>query len=459
MEAAQRMNHITAKRRWSVVAVLCAMALAVIDAGIVNVALPTLGRTFEAAPATAMAVVSTYQLALLIGLLPCAQIAERVGQRNVFVGGLIAFTLASVGCAAAPSIAVLIVFRFVEGLGAAAIMSLGIALLRAALGTDRLAAIIGWNALTVAICSAAGPAIGALLLSLGSWRWLFLAGLPLSGIALVAARALPALDRRRGRIDRRGISLHALAAALVFVGFKMLIDQPLFALALLSGGGICLAMLARRDLHDSRSVVPFDLLANSSFRRSVVASICCFTAQSAGIVVLPFQVEYSLGRDPLIAGLVLASWPIGVAATSAAANRYWRTQDTSGQCAAGAGLLMAGLLIGAALPSELGVWPLAGAAALCGTGFGLFQLANNRNLFLTAPAERSAAAGGMQGTARLAGQTAGTLLAALVFASILPIEAAPRIGFAIASAFAFLAALVSGSTARAQFRAQGLRVL
>lgn len=432
-----------AKTRWSLVAVLAAMAVAVLDSGMVTVALPTLGRTFATSPATTMMIVAAYQLAVLMTLLPCAHLAERVGQRKLFAGGLVVFSIASLACAAALSIEALIVFRFVQGLGAAAIMALGIALLRATLGTDRLAAAIAWNALTVAICSAAGPAVGALLLSIGSWQWIFVAGLPLSAIALSAVSALSEGEVHQGSVDGLGILLHLAAAAMAFLAFKWLITDTVPSLLLLSLGVGCIAVLARRATLQARPLIPFDLLAHRHFRHSVAASICCFVAQSIGMVMLPFHLEGFLGRDPMLTGMFLAIWPVSVAIASAASNRLFKTDNRAIQCTAGATLLMSGLLVGAAVPSGFSVWPLAIAIATCGAGFGLFQLANNRNLFLTTPAARSAATGGMQGTARLAGQTTGTLLASLVFhASSLP-AGAPRIGFFAAAGFALLAAVVT----------------
>jgi DHA2 family multidrug resistance protein-like MFS transporter len=443
MDSAGRMSTAAASARWSVVAVLGAMALAVFDAGIVNVALPALGRAFGTEPVDTILVVSAYQHAVLIGLLPCAHLAERLGYRQLFIGGIGIFTMASLVCAAAQTLPVLVAARFVQGLGAAAIMALGVALLRAALGSERLAAAIGWNALTVAICSATGPVLGAVLLSMASWHWLFLASIPFSLLALVAARGLPEVELTRGSVDAGAIFLYAATGTLFFGAAKVLPERPYASLALLAAAISCLALLARHERRSATPIIPFDLLASSVFRKSVLASICCFTAQSAGIVALPFYLQSGLAHGPLTTGAVLTCWPVAVAVTSLAASRLRNRVRTGTQCAGGALVLATGLLLGAVIPLQLGVWPLAVAASVCGTGFGLFQLANNRTLFLSTPALRSASAGGMQGTARLTGQTIGTLLAGLMFASIATSAIAPRVALAIGAAFALAAALVS----------------
>ena len=140
--------------------------------------------------------------------------------------------------------------------------------------------------------------------------------------------------------------------------------------------------------------------------------------------------------------LVMTCWPVTVAATSILANRAAKRTGSAVLCVIGGTILGAGLLLTAA-PMGGGLWSLAAGAILSGLGFGLFQVPNNRTLFLSAPVNRSAAAGGVQGTARLLGQAGGALLIGGLFASM-PDDIAPRLGFTLGSLFAFSAAMVSG---------------
>lgn len=441
------MNGVRARERASAIAVLSAMALVVLDAGLVNVALPTIADSLQVTPARAILTVSAYQTALLIGLLPCAHIAERLGYRRLFVGGLALFSAASVLCAFAPSLPLLVTARVLQGLGGAAIMALGIALLRFALGPDRFGAAIGWNALTVALCSAAGPIVGAFILAVAPWPWLFLAKLPISALALVAARALPDVAPTRQPVDVASLSLHASVAALILIAAELAIPRPLVAVVLAGAAIAFAALLIRRERSRQAPVWPIDLLALRPFRVSVAASICCFTGQSAGLLALPFYLQLGLGRGPLETGLVMACWPLTVAITSSLANRLAGRFGSALLCVAGGAVLGAGLLLSALWPAEGNIAPLAIGAALSGLGFGLFQVPNNRTMFLTAPAERSAAAGGLQGSARLLGQTIGSLIAGLLFACASTIVA-PRLGLALGSFFAVAAALVSAIEVR-----------
>lgn len=438
-------------RTLSAVAVLSAMAMVVLDAGIVNVALPTIAASFEATPAGAILVVSAYQLALVIGLLPCAHAAERFGQRRLFVAGLLLFSLASLLCAVAPSPPILVAARFVQGLGGAAIMALGIALLRFALGPERLGAAIAWNAMTVALCAAGAPIAGALILSVAPWPCLFLVNLPVGAIALAAARRLPEAAPSRRTTDWPAMALHGAAAALFVAAAELAIVRPRAAIVLAVAAVGCASLLIGRERGRAAPVLPLDLLALRPFRVSVIASVCCFVGQSAGLIALPFYLQLGLGRSAAETGLVLACWPLTVAMTSRYAGALASRHGSALPCAAGALLLAAGLLLSALWPMHGLALPLAAGAALSGLGFGLFQVPNNRILFLSAPAERSAAAGGLQGSARLAGQTAGALLVSLLFA-LAPATSAPRIGLAIGALFALAAAAVSASGARAPLR-------
>ena len=447
MDCAGHVRRSPHKERIVVFAVLAAMALAVIDAGIVNVALPSLALAFDAAPSHVILVVTAYQVALLIGLLPSAHIAERVGYRTLFVGGIALFCGTALLCANAPTLWLLITARFLQGLGGAAIMALGVALMRIALGDERLGAAIAWNALTVATCSAAGPAVGALILLFAPWRWLFIAALPLGAIALVAARALPDDTPTRKHIDRSGIAMYAATVLLFLSGAKTAGTYAGAAWGFAAAAVACLLWLASRSRKQEAPLVPFDLLERQPFALQIGAATCLFIGQSIGLVALPFYVQAVLGRGPLVVGLVVTCWPLAVAIASMTANRMKRRPGTAAQCVLGSVVLAAGLLLSATVTPQSDVVRLAIGAGLCGVGFGLFQLANNKALFFSAPISRAAITGGMQGTARLAGQVTGTVIVSLIFSSW-ALDLAPRFALFTGAGFALAAALISAWAGR-----------
>ena len=178
------------------------------------------------------------------------------------------------------------------------------------------------------------------------------------------------------------------------------------------------------------------------FRISVLASVCCFAGQMASYVALPFHLQHALGQGDLATGLAMTPWPLVVAVAGPLSGRLADRVSNGLLCAAGGMFLAAGLATAAALPPSGSLVPLECCLMLGGLGFGLFQTPNNRNMLLSAPKERSGAVGGMQATARLLGQTIGSVIMALLF-TVTSTATAPRLGLAVAAVLALAGGLVS----------------
>jgi DHA2 family multidrug resistance protein-like MFS transporter len=394
-------------------------------------------------------VITAYQASLVMALLPCAALGESIGYRKVFTIGIALFVGASVLCALSPTLPWLVASRLLQGFGGAAVMSLGVALLRAVVPHDRLGIAIGWNALAVALASAAGPTLGAAILSNAGWQWLFAVNLPLGAIVMLASRALPAVEGTGRRLDLISVALNAGSFGALVIGAEVLPARPTLAVAFVVAAAIALTALVMRERVKESPLIPLDLLANGSLRLSMVASVLCFTAVASALVALPFHLQHELGLSVWVTGLCMTPWPLMVAIAAPVAARLTRHVSTAWLCAAGGVILAIGLAAGAAWPSQRPLPPLIAFIVLCGLGFGLFQVPNNQNMFLSAPRSRSGAAGGMQATARLTGQTIGAILMTLLFTAA-PAGAAPRFGLGIASCFALAAGLVSLMRVRGQ---------
>jgi MFS transporter, DHA2 family, multidrug resistance protein len=429
------------RRATSIGVVLSAMALVVVDAAATNLSLPSIASSLSIDPSTVILVVTTYQLAVIMALLPSAALGERFGLRRIFAAGVITFTAAAATAAASASLPWLLLARFTQGLGASAILALGVALLRAAVADRLLGEAIGWNALTVAIAAAAGPAIAALVLSNFSWNWLFVFELPLGFLVLIATRALPRVSSNSEHVDYVSIALNFVAFGGLIFGINNGAQRPLAAAGVILASAFVFAALVAREANQARPLLPLDLLRGASFRNSILASVLCFIGQTAGLIALPFYLQEGLGLSALVAGLYMTVWPLSVAGTALFAGRFSRWASTSALCALGGTLLALGMF-------GVAFWPLSDPSLLVpftmtsGIGFGLFQIANNRNMFLAAPMTRSGAAGGMQGTARLLGQAGGAALVAQLF-MLAPMAAAPNLAIGVAAVFALSASVIS----------------
>jgi DHA2 family multidrug resistance protein-like MFS transporter len=432
----------TPRRYWAIAAILLAITMAVLDGAIANVALPAIARDLNASPAASIWVVSAYQLAIVVSLLPFASLGDILGYRRVFQAGLLVFTLASLGCSLSGSLVGLTLARILQGFGAAALMSVNAALVRFTYPHRLLGRAIGINALTVALSSATGPTVASAILSAAEWPWLFAINLPTGLLALlIANKALPHTERSRNPFDLASALLNALTFGLLIVGAEGLSSDPRRGALALAGGLAAGVVLVRRQLSRTSPLVPVDLLRIPVIAFSVTASICSFSAQMLAFVSLPFYFQNVLGRSQVETGLLMTPWPVAVAVMAPIAGRLADRISAAILCGVGSVILSAGLTLLALLPPHAASSTIACGMALCGVGFGFFQSPNNRAMLSAAPKARSGGAGGMQATARLLGQTCGATLVAVAFRTFSSHGATVALGGG--ACFAALAAVVS----------------
>ena len=446
----------TPRRYWSVLAIWLAIAMAVLDGSIANVALPTIARELGASAATSIWIINAYQLAITALLLPLAALGDRIGYRRVYLPGLAIFILGSIACALAHTLALLIAARIFQGIGAAAIMSMNAAMVRATYPQATLGKGMGYNALVLSVAAAAGPTIAALILSVASWSWLFLINVPF-GLAsmFIGVRALPHSTGHGGRPNYLSGVLSAIALSTLVFGIETLSrGEPRTGLLLLLVALVTGVLLVRREWTRPAPLLPLDLLRIPIFSLSIATSITTFAAQMLALVVLPFLLQGVLDRSVMETGLLMTAWPLAVGVTAPLAGRLADRYPAGllggiGLVAFALGLLSLSLL-GAAPGNADILWRM----ALCGAGFGFFQSPNSRAIVTAAPRSRSGATGGMLATARLLGQTGGAVAVAAGF-HWMGVTSGPTLLRAAAMA-AVVAAVISVSRLRvAAVAAQG----
>ena len=441
--AAQQDGLPVPRRYWSAAAIWLALTMAVLDGAIANVALPVIAKELGASAATSVWVINAYQLSITVLLLPLAALGDRIGYKCIYIPGLALFTLGSLGCALSGTLLLLILARVFQGIGAACIMSMNAALVRATYPAKMLGRGIGYNALVLSFSAAAGPTIAALILTVGSWPWLFLINLPIGIAAFVVARkALPDPQGHGRRFDWPSAVLSALMMGGLIFGAETLARtgharDAVFIVVGLGAG----AALLRREWSDRAPMIPLDLLRIRVFSLSILTSTTSFVAQMLAFVTMPFLLESVLGRGVIETGLLMSAWPVALGCIAPISGRLADKVPAGLMGGVGLGLFAAGLFALSRLGSDPSNVAVAWRMALCGLGFGLFQSPNNRLIVSSAPKQRSGAAGGMLATARLLGQTIGAVCVAAVF-HIVGLKAAPGLLFAAAIAAA-IAAVVS----------------
>jgi DHA2 family multidrug resistance protein-like MFS transporter len=284
--------------------------------------------------------------------------------------------------------------------------------------------------------------LGAAILSVSSWPWLFAVNLPIGILVLAAARALPSVKGTDQPLDLASVALNGSMFAALVAGSEWAATRPVLAGVLFAVGGLSAAALVRRERRRSAPLIPLDLLRHAPFRVSVIASVLLFTGQTAGVLALTFHLQHGLGLSLPAAGLYLTLWPLTVAVVAPVAGRLADRMATAWLCLAGGIGLALGLAAASACSTPTQPLILGACIIACGLGFGLFNVPNNRSMFLAAPRARSGAAGGAQGVARLTGQMAGAVATTLLL-TFAPLEAAARIGLVLGAALTAAAGLTS----------------
>ena len=166
----------------AVIALQIVLVMTVLDVTLVNVALPVLADKFSVSNSATVWIVTIYQLVITMLLLPVSSIGDLHSYKRTFLVGVVIFTLSSALCAAAQGYTMLVIARAIQGIGAACVMGVNIALVRLIYPREILGRGMALNAMCIAIATAAGPTIAGAILSITSWHWLFLINVPL-GIA------------------------------------------------------------------------------------------------------------------------------------------------------------------------------------------------------------------------------------------------------------------------------------
>lgn len=400
------------RRYWSMAAISFAIALTAVDTSVANIALPTLSSELGIRAFESVWIVSSYQLAILMTLLPFAALGEVLSYRRANLAGMILFVGASIGCALASNLMGLVIARFVQGIGASAVMATNGALVRLTHPRSVLGRAIGFNAMVVAVSAAAGPSLAASILTVASWRWLFLINIPLGLIPIVVGwRAWPSEKGGANRIDLFAVALNAVLFSMLFFVTNDLSNgrASRTTMVALAGGLTSAGWLYYRERHSATPLIPLDLLRVPILRLSYATSSLSFSCYTVLSVSLPFFLSSHFGLTPLATGFLITPLPVALAATAPVAGRLVNRFHAG--WLGGAGLLILGLgsAVIAVSAQKVGVGV---GAALCGIGFGLFHSPNNRILLGDVPRARAGAATGLLAVARLLGQLAGAVLAA-----------------------------------------------
>ena len=341
-----------------------AMLLASLGTSIANIALPTLADAFSAPFAEVQAVVVAYLAALTISVVIAGRLGDRYGLKPTLVAGLFLFATASLLCAVAPSLWLLIGARVLQGIGAAFLMTLSMALMRQTASEARIGRAMGLLGTVSALGTALGPSLGGLLIAVTGWRGIFWAQFPLAVIALILA--FTTLPDHHGKEKAPSAGLWSVL---------------------------------------NRSLAP-NLLVNV-----LVAALMMATS-----VVGPFYLGLGLGLKETLVGFVMAIGPVISIVSGVPSGRLVDSWGSGRVIAIGLALLAAGAVLLAILPNRIGVTGYVLSIIVLTPGYQLFQAANNTAALTDISKDRRGVVSGLLSLSRSIGLIAGASLMGAVFA-------------------------------------------
>jgi DHA2 family methylenomycin A resistance protein-like MFS transporter len=401
---------------WAALAPAClGYFFVLLDVTIVNVSLPSMASDLGTSRDGLQWVVDGYALVLASLMLSAGDVGDLAGRRRIFVGGLFAFGVSSVICALAPSVAVLIAGRALQGLGAAAILPTSLAIINHAFAdSDERTKAIGFWAALGSLALVAGPLVGGALVDAVDWRAIFWLNVPLVVFAVVLTVALvqESSDPSERSIDLRGQLLAvALLSALVFFlieGGRLGWTVPPVVLALVVAV-MSAASFIRTERRRRDPMLQLGYFENPTFSAANAGSGLMNLGTLGALFAFSIYLQQQEGESPIQAGLHILPWTGGLAIFAILGGRI--AQRLGPRLPAGLGLLLTGaaFVVVALLPSQDGPAALT-ALGFAGIGLGVATPALVSAATAAVPAPRAGMAAAVNNTARQAGGAIGVAL-------------------------------------------------
>lgn len=407
----------------ALIALAGATLLASLGVSIASIALPTLSRAFSAPISVVQWVVLAYLISVTVAVVTAGRLGDIYGHRRVLIIGLALFTTASVLCASAPTLGMLIAGRAVQGIGGATLMSLPISIVRGMVAKERTGSVMGLLGTMSAIGTALGPSLGGLLIASFGWRsaFMLLAGLGFLVLGL-AVWALPdgPIRTRSGdrRMDWPGFVLLAVTLivySLATVGGKA--DVTWSTSVLLSLALLTLMAFILVETRTASPLVPLSVLLAPKVGVSLAINVFVSTVMMSTLIVGPFFLAFGLGLNEAMAGVVMAVGPVTAALAGIPAGRITDRFGASRILIAGLIVIVMGLVGLAFLPRLLGLAGFIAALITLTPGFQLFLAANNTAVMAGAPEEQRGMVSGLLGLSRNMGFMTGASVMTTFFAA------------------------------------------
>ncbi|ABC27996.1 Permease of the major facilitator superfamily [Hahella chejuensis KCTC 2396] len=388
----------------------------------VNILLPALVSSLDANYAQVQWVVLAYMIALSSFLVIAGGLGDTYGRRPLFIAGLGIFMVGSALCGMTENIGMLSAYRGVQGIGAAIVVSLNLALVRDVAPTGHTGRVMGWVGGMSAVGTAAGPVLGGLITGFADWRWVFWLNLPLGALTLLlAVRYLPRASQGAGKgskpFDLMGAALLAMIVLIYSFGIKLKLEGALLRFFM---AGLALVLLVAFVLVERAKPSPLlhlSLLHDYRYGLSYLIQFIVASAVMTALVIGPFYL-ISLGLNLSMTGLVMGCSPVCVMITSSLIGRRVKQETCSNMASIGVLFLFFGSLGLAHLSAATGVIGYIACLMVTAIGYAIFTVANNTQLMARAAPEQRGQISGLLNLSRNLGMLTGAALMSALFDSV-----------------------------------------
>ena len=411
------------RRNWALALTSVASLMVALDTLVVSTALTTIREDLGASIEQLEWTVNAYNLSLAVSLLPAAALGDRFGRRRLFAAGLAAFVLTSAACALAPDVNTLIIARAVQGVGAAFVISLALAIVSAAFPAERRGTAIGILEGVTGLATIGGPVIGGAIAAGLSWEWIFWVNVPIGALALPFVLARIGESRGPGGpLDLRGFALvtaGAFGVVWALVRGNSAGWGSLEVVGSLVLGVLLVVAFVAWELRAPAPMLAMRLFRARAFSGGNAVTFLLFAALFAAVFFFAQFLQSVMGYGPLEAGLRLVPWTatlfVVAPAAGALADRIGeRPLVVTGMLLQASGLAWVALIAG----PEVGYLELLPALVVTGVGCSMAIPTSANAVVGAVRAEEVGIAAGANGLLRELGGVFGVALAVALFAGV-----------------------------------------
>jgi len=398
------------------ICILIAIFFTTYDLSLTATSIPYIANHFQIASNKAIWVYNYYQVAMFAAILPATTLSYRFGYKKIFITGLVLFNLSAIAASTTHTFEILMISKFFQGIGVAALAAINTALIKVLTPPERLGKALGINIFMVALGFTLGPLSASYILSRYSFGWLFLSYVPITLLLLVlCSRFIPIINIKYKSVNLKRLCLFFSLLFLFCFAVNSLQSSFVQGFLYLVLSIIGLFLFLSTDLHHQFKILNYHIFKIQNFNLSILISFISYAAQSMFFVALPFLFTGTLHKNISEIGYLLSPWPL-LGAIFAPISGTLSDKYSSALIVLIGNFFL--LLISSCFMffdiSTSNVFIIT-IMALCGISFALFNSPNQQNILSNIPLSLSSEASGVLSLARISGQTFGSAYVGLWF--------------------------------------------